>query len=241
MIESLVNLDDMEKKPILTFVWAIIVNSVAMVAASQIRSIQGIDFGFFAVLFTIIPSVYFITLLIRREEKIEEREFKKGKSSFWEIHGRDIMIDDSTGQMFNFPMVLWYWAPCFLMALLFSMCAVIQDTGLVSLRKLSGQSDFKDTERVGDLLFGLVKGYAGISVIINFYLLLTTPLGQEGSLRMYPILAIILTFHVIIAIDMFRNTGVKWIQKAVKKYYPPQLIEMSFKQSDIDPNELLIR
>ena len=154
--------------------------------------------------------------------------------------GKSTMFDEDS-RMYHFPMALWYWLPAFIMALLFAMCAVIQDSGLVSMRKLSGQSEFVDTERVGDLLFGLVKGYAGFSVIINFYLLLATPLGLEASLTLYPFLAMMLTVHIIVAIDLFRNIGIKWIHKAVKKSYTPQLIDLNYSKTDIDPKELLIK
>lgn len=88
MIESLIDLKEMEKRPSLTFIWAFFINSVAILIASQVTSIQGVGIGFFSVLFTIIPSVYFIVLLIRREEETEER----GVHDFWEVHGRDIVI-----------------------------------------------------------------------------------------------------------------------------------------------------
>lgn len=91
MIESLINLKDMEKKPFLAFIWAFLVNSIAIMFSTQIRSIGG-DFGLFAVLFTIVPSVYFLTVLINREEREEERRIRKGEISFWETHGKDIMI-----------------------------------------------------------------------------------------------------------------------------------------------------
>ena len=92
MIESLVNLREMEEKPYLAFVWAMIVNSVAVIFSTQVHSIGGIGFGFFVVLFTIIPSVFFITMLIRREEEVEEAVIKSGGGSFWENHGNDILI-----------------------------------------------------------------------------------------------------------------------------------------------------
>lgn len=92
MIESLINLDEMQRRPVLAFVWAAVINSMAIIAASQIQSIPGVDFGFFAVMFTIIPSVYFITLLIRREERVEEKEIKEGGISFWQTHGKDIIL-----------------------------------------------------------------------------------------------------------------------------------------------------
>ena len=158
---------------------------------------------------------------------------------FLSEEGKEKMYVKETGQMLNFPMVIWYWLPVFIASIVFAMCAVIQDSGLVSITKLSGQSEFADTERVGDRFFAIVKGYAGIAVIINFYLLLTTPLGQEGSLVIYPILALVLMGHAIVAIDMFRNVGIKWIHKAVRSSYPPQLIELSYNKIDIDPKELI--
>lgn len=158
---------------------------------------------------------------------------------FLSEEGKEKMYVKDTGQMLNFPMVIWYWLPVFIASIVIAMCAVIQDSGLVSITKLSGQSEFADTERVGDRFFAIVKGYAGIAVIINFYLLLTTPLGQEGSLVIYPILALVLMGHAIVAIDMFRNVGIKWIHKAVRSSYPPQLIELSYNKIDIDPKELI--
>jgi len=92
MIEALINLKEMEKRPLLTFLWAFMINSIAVITASLIQSIPGVDFGFFVVLFTIIPSVYFIVLLIKREEKREEKRIERGGVSFWDIHGKDIII-----------------------------------------------------------------------------------------------------------------------------------------------------
>jgi len=92
MIESFINIDQMKKRPLLTFAWAFLLNSIAIIIASQIRSVSNSDFGFLAVLFTIIPSVYFIVLLIKKEEISEEAGIKKGKILFWKTHGKDIAI-----------------------------------------------------------------------------------------------------------------------------------------------------
>ncbi len=154
--------------------------------------------------------------------------------------GKSLMYDSDTGRIFNFPMISWYWVPIFITTLVFAMCAVIQDSGIVSVKKLSGQSDFSDTERVGDKMFGIVKGYAGIAVIFSFISLLQSPMGQEGSLVLYPLLAALMILHFIIAIDLFRGVGRKWIFKAVKRYYDPQMIKLSFEKSDIaDFNDLV--
>lgn len=92
MIESLIDLRAMERRPSLTFLWAFIVGSIAIITSTFVRSIPGVDFGFFSVLFTIIPSVYFFTVLIKREERIEEQEFREAETAFWKIHGKDIII-----------------------------------------------------------------------------------------------------------------------------------------------------
>ena len=86
MIESFIDLKQLRQRPFLTFFWAMLLNSVAIIITSQIQTVQA-GFGMFAVLFTIIPSVFFLTLLIKQEERREE----KG-GTFWDIHGEDILI-----------------------------------------------------------------------------------------------------------------------------------------------------
>lgn len=87
MIESLLSLEEMQKRPYLAFLWAVLINSVAILLTSNFQSLQGVGFGFFAVLFTIIPSVFFITLLIKNEEKRDEEG-----ENFWDNHGPDLVL-----------------------------------------------------------------------------------------------------------------------------------------------------
>ncbi len=136
------------------------------------------------------------------------------------------------GTMLNFPMIPLYWIPLVVVVPIIAMCAVIQDSGLVSIKKLSGQ-EFVDTERIGDKIFGIVKGYAGIAVIISFITLLQSPMGRELSLVLYPLMATAMSFHIIVAIDMFKDIGRKWVFKAVKPTYPPQMVELSYVKKDI--------
>jgi len=152
---------------------------------------------------------------------------------FWLTQaGLDHMLGPQ-GQYFNFVFVPWYWTPIFLTALVFALCSVIMDSGLVSVKKLSGQSEFSDTERVGDKLFSIVKGYAGISVVLSFIILIQSPKGNETSLVLFPIFALCFVLHVIVAIDLFRNIGKKWVFKASKRYYEPQMIKLSFDKTEI--------
>jgi uncharacterized membrane protein SpoIIM required for sporulation len=98
MFESLLTYEEVEEKPWKMFLWAIVLASIAVLISAQISyrvSIAGQWFnlsGLFAVLFVIIPSAYFLTVMIKREEKMEEEAIKRfHQSSFWEKHGGYIM------------------------------------------------------------------------------------------------------------------------------------------------------
>ncbi len=99
MFESIIRFEEANEKPWLMFIWAFIVCSIAVLIAAQINyqvSFGGISFnlsGLFAVLFAIIPSVYFVTLLIKKEEILSEKfAAKRIEAAFWDRHGKDIMI-----------------------------------------------------------------------------------------------------------------------------------------------------
>lgn len=99
MFESILSLEEVEEKPWLMFVWAVVLASIAVLISAQIsyRIPMGGQWfnlsGLFAVLFVIIPSAYYITLMIKREERMEEVAIRKfHRSSFWDKHGNYIMI-----------------------------------------------------------------------------------------------------------------------------------------------------
>ena len=99
MFESILSFEEVEKKPWLMFVWAVVLASIAVLISAQISykvpvAGQWLNLsGLFAVLFVIIPSAYYITLMIKREERIEEELIRKfHKSSFWDKHGNYITI-----------------------------------------------------------------------------------------------------------------------------------------------------
>lgn len=86
--------EEINNHPSLMFVWAFILASVGIIISTQVApTVASIDFGFFAVLFTIIPSMYFITTLIQREEELEEEEIREhyGMGAFWYRHEKDII------------------------------------------------------------------------------------------------------------------------------------------------------
>ena len=99
MLESLVKFSELNKKPYTAFIWALIICSIAILLSTQISYqmyVSGITInltGIFSVVFALIPSVFFVTLLIKKEELIEEKYIKKHyEKAFWERHERDIMI-----------------------------------------------------------------------------------------------------------------------------------------------------
>lgn len=99
MLESLLKFGEINKRPWLVFIWALMISSIGILFASQLAyQIKIYDvtidlMGLFSVIFTIIPSVYFITLIIKREEAWEEKEIKKHYSkAFWQRHEKDVII-----------------------------------------------------------------------------------------------------------------------------------------------------
>ncbi len=99
MLESLVNFKEISERPHVAFFWGFIISTVAIITSAKIAF--SIYFsgtmvnlgGIFAVLFTIIPSAFFVTLLIKKEEMLEEDFIKKHyEKKFWERHETDLLI-----------------------------------------------------------------------------------------------------------------------------------------------------
>jgi uncharacterized membrane protein SpoIIM required for sporulation len=94
MLESLLSFKEVNDKPYLMAVWSFIICCIAVLISSQIPlAIPGTNSGFLVVLFTIVPSVYFITALIKREEELEESYINKHyMNRFWARHEKDVMM-----------------------------------------------------------------------------------------------------------------------------------------------------
>ena len=99
MLESLIKYSEIEKRPWIMALWALLISSVGVLFSVQLSykiSVSGnmVDLtGIFSVLFTIVPSVYFLTVFIKKSEKLDEKDismhYDKG---FWERHDKDIII-----------------------------------------------------------------------------------------------------------------------------------------------------
>jgi len=99
MLESILNFREVEKSPYLTFVWALLIATVGILFSTQLFyrvQISGVSFnltGMFSVIFTIIPSVYFLTTVIKKEEQMEEEAVRKHyQQGFYARHERDILL-----------------------------------------------------------------------------------------------------------------------------------------------------
>jgi uncharacterized membrane protein SpoIIM required for sporulation len=99
MLESIIKYHEIERRPWIMFLWAILVSSVGVLFSIQLSyqiRMGGttVDLtGIFSVVFTLLPSVYFPTFFIKKQEKMDEkdiiRHYRKG---FWARHDRDIII-----------------------------------------------------------------------------------------------------------------------------------------------------
>jgi uncharacterized membrane protein SpoIIM required for sporulation len=99
MLESIIRYNEIEKHMWLMLLWAMLISSVGILFSVQLSyqiRVSGtiIDLtGLFSVLFTIIPSVYFITMFIKKRELQDEKDLALHyEKSFWRRHFRDILI-----------------------------------------------------------------------------------------------------------------------------------------------------
>jgi uncharacterized membrane protein SpoIIM required for sporulation len=99
MLESILKFREIDRSPYLTFIWALMVTTIGVLFSTQLAyriqvgsTILNLS-GLFSVIFTIIPSVYFLTIVIKREEKIEEELIRKHYTQkFWQRHEKDILF-----------------------------------------------------------------------------------------------------------------------------------------------------
>ncbi len=99
MLESLISFKEITKRPYLMFPWAFAMGSIAIFISIQVSYrviISNISFdptGLFAVLFVILPSSYFMTHLLKKEEMLEEKFIREHHERyFWARHEKDIMV-----------------------------------------------------------------------------------------------------------------------------------------------------
>jgi uncharacterized membrane protein SpoIIM required for sporulation len=99
MLESILDFNEVDKSPYLTFVWALLISTVGIMLSTQLFykvTISDVSFnltGMFSVIFTIIPSAYFLTSVIKHEEEMEEEAcLKHYQKKFFQRHEKDILM-----------------------------------------------------------------------------------------------------------------------------------------------------
>ena len=195
------------------------------------------------------------------QEKAESKEFKKYFQGFFPaliaINLSLMVVDDPESPFMQFilhepgepSMVL----PAFVIMLAFTICIALalfspawflRDSGIV----YSNKEKDKDTDKpieirsVGGWYIQLLKGYAGISVILTYYdfFMNYLPILMEGSsLFSYilifilfipmPIIVALSTIPAIILLDLTRESRKKYVKKIAMKYGVSDLVEVTFE------------
>ncbi len=165
--------------------------------------------------------------------------FQTNVFSFWVLPGRE-MIDPDTGRMFTFPMEPWWWLPISVSVLVISIVYCILDSGLVYVKQIVEHPQFSDTERVGSLLWNVIKGYAGISVIFNFITLIFTSYGQDAANITFPVYMALALFFYMGVLELLANWGRRLLFKTVQKRKVPEMINLSFTTTTITSYDQLL-
>ncbi len=95
MLESIISFKEITKRPYLMFIWTFVIASVAIILSTRVSvNVAGVNLhGLFAVMFVILPSAYFLTRLIIRDEAKEEKELARHyKKGIWKRYEKEALI-----------------------------------------------------------------------------------------------------------------------------------------------------
>jgi hypothetical protein len=165
--------------------------------------------------------------------------FQTGAFSFWVLPGRE-MIDPDTGRMFTFPMEPWWWLPISVTVLVISVAYCILDSGLVYVKRIVEHPQFSDTERVGSQLWNLIKGYAGISVVVSFISLLFAEYGQDAANFTFPVYMALALFFYMAILEWLADWGRRFLFKTVQQQKVPEIIDLSYTTTPITTFDQLL-
>lgn len=177
MIESLLTLmkyETLEKYPWVMFIWAFGISSMGIffsywldfqVAASP--SVVVSLSGLFSVIFTIIPSVYFLTVFIKRQERMDERDIAKHyEKGFWARHDKDVLI------------FLFYF---FGLTFAFAVWAQALPAGTFQIQLL-------EIQKIRTMTGNMMYGYAAGDEFITFFTILRNNLQVMGFAFVFSLL-----------------------------------------------------
>jgi uncharacterized membrane protein SpoIIM required for sporulation len=99
VLESLFNFREINRRPYLALLWAFVIVTVSLLIAIRVNftmTVNGAEVNLTSMLglsFALISSSYFMTVLIRKEEMLEEKFINKHyRKKFWVRHEKDILI-----------------------------------------------------------------------------------------------------------------------------------------------------
>lgn len=95
MLESIISFKEITKRPYLMFVWTFVIASVAIILSTRVSvNVGGVNLhGLFSVMFVILPSAYFITRFIIREERVDEKEIARHyKKGIWKRYEKEALV-----------------------------------------------------------------------------------------------------------------------------------------------------
>ncbi len=149
---------------------------------------------------------------------------------FWVADPQKPFMYDGTGRLLAFVIMPWHLVCVFIAVLVFAMCAVILDSGLVTVIRRINFQNYGDVTRVGTIVYNVIKGYLGINIIISFLQILHSPLGQEFNIWSFPVNAMIFMLPFLVAMDLFKDFGRRRVLAVVKKAFHLQVLELDYKR-----------
>ncbi len=173
MLESLIKYSEIEKSPWLMALWALLISSVGVLFSVQLSyniKVSGTTLnlaGIFSVLFTIIPSVYFITLYIKKQERLDEKDIEHHYSKgFWARHDKDMLVFLSFFLGLTFSYAFWAF-------ILPPDTFQLQTMKIQEIRTVAGS---------------VVEGYAGVDQFTSFIRVFTNNLQVMGFSFVFSVL-----------------------------------------------------
>ncbi len=134
MLESIISFKELTRRPYLMFIWTFVIASIAIILSTRVSvNVGGVNLhGLFAVMFVILPSAYFLTRFIIREERIDEKEIAKHyKKGIWKRYEKEffVLLAYFFGLVFSFAIWSFVVQPGFFQVQTLEIARIIGGTG----------------------------------------------------------------------------------------------------------------
>lgn len=141
-------------------------------------------------------------------------------SSFWWINAGDyqtVITNQAFGIYSEEILLPWLWISVIITFTLSTACWVILDLGLIVARKKSRHLNYKSVSKVGDIIYKVIKGYVGISIILSWVLFI---FRINTGIAVFPWNAFFFSILILFVLDWFKPSSNKFITRAIFKIYP---------------------